>query len=431
MAHGYDKMVTQAFDILSMRAGEARARYLMQTKLDQARRGFIGKSTGDAQKLGKKVIEANAVQVRQLLKNLDSILSVGGDDVPADAVDTLNARFTAALARLGELTGAAVKEYLDHDGGMERMVMARISAKWGDARTELDYEFGLMARKHQQKRAAPKRTRRRGLNSHVQPIHFEDFSGHQFERLVFAYCLLEEGAEVEWVGEVGGDDGCDIRSTASDGKVTIVLCANHQRLKFAKASRDLAKVAALDEKPDTIHVIAGSAVSADLKKKIKVEAKRLGFPQCKCWSGNELEEHIRRDGPHLLERLVYGEEFPASAEGLKEVALVKAIAVSVEAPADDFDPANLSDDAKRLLFEMSKDPEGNLLRTRCHDGYCLTINHHEFVPDTKERRIVAKWERVIKDLLELGYIECEESGDSLLAVTDEGYDALDNCGLIP
>lgn len=45
----------------------------------------------------------------------------------------------------------------------------------------------------------------------VRSIHFEDFSGRDFERLCFAYVQCD-GAwrTIEWYGQLGGDSGRDI-----------------------------------------------------------------------------------------------------------------------------------------------------------------------------------------------------------------------------
>jgi hypothetical protein len=44
--------------------------------------------------------------------------------------------------------------------------------------------------------------------NHVQPIHFEDFDGLQFERLVFAYhARTEKWHSLEWYGQTGSDLG--------------------------------------------------------------------------------------------------------------------------------------------------------------------------------------------------------------------------------
>jgi hypothetical protein len=44
----------------------------------------------------------------------------------------------------------------------------------------------------------------------VRPVHFEDFSGAEFERLVFAYHLCEGWTDLAWFGQTGSDQGRDI-----------------------------------------------------------------------------------------------------------------------------------------------------------------------------------------------------------------------------
>jgi hypothetical protein len=47
--------------------------------------------------------------------------------------------------------------------------------------------------------------------SYVQPIHFDDFGGFQFERLVFAYhWRTGDWRSFEWYGQAGSDLGRDI-----------------------------------------------------------------------------------------------------------------------------------------------------------------------------------------------------------------------------
>lgn len=44
----------------------------------------------------------------------------------------------------------------------------------------------------------------------VKRIHFEDFSGPEFERLSFAYLLRAfEWKTIDWYGQLGGDSGRD------------------------------------------------------------------------------------------------------------------------------------------------------------------------------------------------------------------------------
>ena len=44
----------------------------------------------------------------------------------------------------------------------------------------------------------------------VSPIHFEDYSGIQFERLVFAYHVRAGWRDLIWHGQSVGDQGRDI-----------------------------------------------------------------------------------------------------------------------------------------------------------------------------------------------------------------------------
>jgi len=97
----------------------------------------------------------------------------------------------------------------------------------------------------------------------------------------------------------------------------------------------------------------------------------------------------------------------------------------------EFNPEHLSDDAKRMLFAMSEAEDGGVLRTQTHDGYSLTIDGREFAPTTRERRITAKWERALEELLVRQLIETEGGDEDLLAITDHGYQAVEEFGLVP
>lgn len=84
-------------------------------------------------------------------------------------------------------------------------------------------------------------------SKHVQPVHFEDFDGLQFERLVFAYhARIAQWLSLEWYGQTGTDLGRDIwgeREVGEGrGETICVQCVNRGRLTFAKAESDLAKV---------------------------------------------------------------------------------------------------------------------------------------------------------------------------------------------
>ena len=64
----------------------------------------------------------------------------------------------------------------------------------------------------------------------VSPIHFEDYSGVQFERLVFAYHVRAGWHDLIWHGQSGGDQGRDVSGIelfdGQPARKTIIQCAN-------------------------------------------------------------------------------------------------------------------------------------------------------------------------------------------------------------
>ena len=79
----------------------------------------------------------------------------------------------------------------------------------------------------------------------VSPIHFEDYSGVQFERLVFAYHVRAGWRDLVWHGQSGGDQGRDVSGIelfdGQPARKTIIQCANRDTLTLAKAKGDMTK----------------------------------------------------------------------------------------------------------------------------------------------------------------------------------------------
>ena len=162
--------------------------------------------------------------------------------------------------------------------------------------------------------------------SYVQPIHFEDFDGSQFERLVFAYhWRSEKWRSLEWYGQTGSDLGRDIwgvrKDETTDGESVCIQCVNRTRLTFAKAADDIAKVLKADNgTPHEFRIVARSNISAGMGDKIKKHVKSLGVRECDIWSGAEFEEFLRHGAEPLLKRFVEGEAFPDTPDDLKKLA---------------------------------------------------------------------------------------------------------------
>lgn len=158
------------------------------------------------------------------------------------------------------------------------------------------------------------------LEKTVYPIHFEDRSGKEFERLVLAYVAnIKKWKSIDWHGQAGKDSGRDIWAEDEDDTYCY-QCANYQKLSFRKAKDDIDKLLVT---PNHHFFVCGGVVSANMKQKIIDYACKKGSVSSKVWSGVELEEMIRRDCPHLIERFVGGNPFPDSVSDL--VTLVKDI----------------------------------------------------------------------------------------------------------
>jgi hypothetical protein len=160
----------------------------------------------------------------------------------------------------------------------------------------------------------------------VKPIHFEDFDGTEFERLVFAY-HYRTGVwrSLEWYGQTGSDLGRDIwgvrETTAGQQESVCIQCVNRKQLTFTKASTDIKKVLkAANGVPTRFRIVAQCKVSAPLRDKIQRHVKSLGVKDCDIWSGPEFEEFLRKDAESLLKRFVEGHAFPDAPGDLKKLA---------------------------------------------------------------------------------------------------------------
>jgi hypothetical protein len=84
----------------------------------------------------------------------------------------------------------------------------------------------------------------------------------------------------------------------------------------------------------------------------------------------------------------------------------------------------LSESARELLLEASKDKSGILLRAPYKGGINIQTNEREFVID-KDPRTEAKWESAITELEENGLIEAKGYKRELFSVTHKGYEMAD------
>ena len=183
------------------------------------------------------------------------------------------------------------------------------------------------------------------MQAQIHPVHFEDFSGQQFERLCFAHLVRRfPKASLDWYGQLGSDHGRDIVCTEPDGSVRIYQCANVHRLPFKKAQDDLAKIARRPLTPGAhFSLISGGPVSGPQKDKINRAAIQAGFGSADVISGPEFEEHLRIHTPELLQRFVEGVAFPElpaellafsrAAADLTDQQITEALTLAFDRPA--------------------------------------------------------------------------------------------------
>jgi hypothetical protein len=158
--------------------------------------------------------------------------------------------------------------------------------------------------------------------SAVRKIHFEDFGGPEFERLVFAYHVRAAWTDVAWYGQTGSDQGRDIIGTElRDGEPprrTVIQCVNRNAITQKKAEDDMvAAVAASTGAPDAFKFVVRGTVSATRRDAISEAARRIGIDNVTVWSGAEFEENLRLRGEDLLRRFFAGEAFPDKADEIR------------------------------------------------------------------------------------------------------------------
>lgn len=158
-------------------------------------------------------------------------------------------------------------------------------------------------------------------NSTVRQVHFEDFGGAEFERLVFAYHVRAGWSDLAWYGQTGSDQGRDLIGMepldAAPPRRTVIQCVNRGLLTKAKAEEDMTKVVTSPSGwPDAFRFICRGAVSAGRRDGVAQAARSLGVLHVTIWSGAEFEENLRLRGEDLLRRFCNGEAFPDDGPGL-------------------------------------------------------------------------------------------------------------------
>jgi hypothetical protein len=92
------------------------------------------------------------------------------------------------------------------------------------------------------------------------------------------------------------------------------------------------------------------------------------------------------------------------------------------------DAPMLSDGAWALLREAAQDKHGTILRTRTFSGLSVSTNGREFVEDRLNPKVEARWESVVRELVDGALIQDRGYKGEVFAVTDKGYAAAERRG---
>lgn len=98
------------------------------------------------------------------------------------------------------------------------------------------------------------------------------------------------------------------------------------------------------------------------------------------------------------------------------------------APQPAADPlASLSNEAKQLLKEATRDPAGIVQFAHYGMGDALITNDRNLLPDNNraDARTTAAWEAALKDLVDGGLLAARGTSWEVFEVTKKGYDAAD------
>src|SRR3954447_12507176 len=133
--------------------------------------------------------------------------------------------------------------------------------------------------------------------AHTLP--FEKLAPGDFERLCFWLVQREGYSRVEHLGEAGSEGGRDVVAW-KNGRRFVFQCKRVQAFNASQARKEIEKLRRLpiaDQPHDLVFVVA-RAVSADTRTAIrKIWGDEV---TCHFWSGNELDEKVKRH-PDVLE----------------------------------------------------------------------------------------------------------------------------------
>jgi len=261
-------------------------------------------------------------------------------------------------------------------------------------------------------------------NRVVRPVHFEDFDGKDFERLVFALALRSgRWRSLEWYGEVGADLGRDIWGEKEEnGETVCIQCANWKRLTAEKAKADIRKILKAPRgAPDILVIAAGGTVSATARDAIKGYAAAQGIEQCHVWSGVDLEERIRFYAESLLRRFCDGEQFPDDPKAIESFSRGVACPLCDPARAEAVERVRVLERGKRsdLATKAFYAKRDAIRRDFANRGLSGSGGQLAQIIDAKREATQKGLEGLVAAGTELAEGCCDEHRNSVLQRTEE------------
>lgn len=165
----------------------------------------------------------------------------------------------------------------------------------------------------------------------LKKIHFEDYSGRQFEHLVYAYVDRSyPWVSLEWLGRAGSEGGRDIWGVRFAGyhdngsmieKKVCIQCKNVFDSTGPKSiEEELDKVKKVVKKEVDEYWLVGSRTSSDGRNKIRTYAKENNdIDFVKFLDAEEFEEHLWRDTPSLARRFLSGTPLTSDMEEILNI----------------------------------------------------------------------------------------------------------------
>ena len=138
--------------------------------------------------------------------------------------------------------------------------------------------------------------------------------------------------------------------------------------------------------------------------------------------GSQLHQLLEEAAQHLSVTLEKTSSYAAAVQEL--VKQPRRPLATLEQQSTDADSIQISEDARELLVEATKDRNGSILVVRKMGGTKIQANGRQFV-ETGNRRSEARWEQSIRDIFEQGFIQDPTGKGQVFKVTDTGFQAAD------